>query len=140
MGEPAPLGRGKQFQREVQAAFADPEPGSSLTIFEHAFVHKSRAGRVDIILREDGELLGALEIKATNWDRIKPKNVTKNLWSHQHQLMRYIDNFLDAEKESVSPGIIYPKPPRDDALRKKIETYMEDRGIPVYWFSELGLG
>lgn len=140
MVEPAQLRRGKLFQRKVRVAFSGFESRQYQTLFEHSVAHKNRKGRADIVLTDDGDFLAVLEIKATKWNRIRTDNINRNLWRHQHQLLRYIDKFLEVDQLSVSPGIIYPQPPRDEALRKHIEAYLEDRGIPVYWFSELNLG
>ena len=38
-----------------------------------------------------------MEIKATDWDNVKPKNVRKNLGSHRRQVWKYIDAYLDGE-------------------------------------------
>ncbi len=137
MSEPAQLRRGKEFQKQVRLAWRDSRDPDHLRYrFEQDVTHKSRRGRADIIIGE-GETLAVLEIKATDWDRIKPGNVNKNLWRHQHQLLRYIDKFLEADQLNVSPGIVYPRPPRNPDLRQQIETHLEERGIPAYWFSEI---
>ena len=139
MTEPRRLKNGKIFQARVQKAFGVPEDWDYASIFEHTIRHNERGGRIDILLRDDKDFVAVFEIKATDWDRIKPKNVTKNLWSHQHQLLRYIDKFLQADDLSVCPGIVYPSAPRTTELRDRVESYLLDYGIPAYWFDELDL-
>jgi hypothetical protein len=34
----------------------------------------------------------------------------------------------------VRPGLIYPFPPRDGALRVRIEEYLSGHGIQAMWF------
>ena len=81
---------------------------------------------------DDENFAAVFEIKGTDWGRIKPRNVTHNLWSHQSQLMRDIDKFVEADKLSVCIGIIYPGALSDRELCEKFEAYLLDYGIPAY--------
>jgi hypothetical protein len=144
MTEPERLRRGKEFQRVVQDDFEKNSRGGCVTreaVVSLARSKKtgSKSGRADILIAEigDGDFVTVLEIKATNWDRIKPKNLKKNLWRHQHQLFSYIEKFLGVDKIAVCPGIIYPRPPRDIELRSAIESYLEEYGAPAYWYNEI---
>ena len=128
MVEPQRLRDGKLFQARVQRAFGLPAPKDHSAIFEHSIRHKDRGGRIDIFLRNEKDFAAVFEIKGTDRGRIKPLNVTRNLWSHQNQLMRCIDKFVEADKLNVRIGIIYPKAPRDGELRQRIETYLLDYG------------
>ena len=139
MVEPKRLRDGKRFQERVCNAFGIPQPRDYAAVFEHGISHKERFGRIDIFLHDDADFVAVFEIKATDWDRIKPRNVTKNLWSHQHQLLRYIEKFVDGDNLSVTPGIIYPSAPKSQDLRNRIETYLLSYGVPAYWFDELDL-
>lgn len=139
MAEPKQLKNGKVFQERVKRAFEVGENHDYASIFEQTIRHNERNGRIDILLRDDEDFVAVFEIKATNWDRIKSKNITKNLWSHQHQLLRYIDKFVHGDDLSVTPGIVYPSAPQDPDLRARIEGYLLEYGIPAYWFDELDL-
>ena len=152
MAEPKILKRGKDFQKRVQADFAvnsrDGTSRSEVPI-SYAYLHrrrenagrpgKSRAGggRADILITELGDFVTILEIKATDWDRIIPRNVTKNLWSHQRQLFRYVDKYLEVDGLDVCLGIIYPRPPTKAGLRERVESYLESYGVPAYWYNEI---
>ncbi len=143
MVEPAQLSRGKRFQKSVQADFVENSKSgivraearidlTALTNVRQAF------GRADILIAEDGDdFVTILEIKATDWDRIKPKNIKRNLWSHQHQIFMYIDQYVDHENLNVCTGIIYPYPPKTPGLRETIETYLESYGAPACWYNEI---
>ena len=139
MAEPQRFKDGKLFQARAQRAFGLPASKDYSAIFEHAIRHKDRGGRIDMFLRDEKDFAAVFEIKGTDWNRIKPRNVTRNLWSHQNQLMRHIDKFVEADKLNVCIGIIYPRAPEDGELRQRIETYLLDYGIPAYWFDELDL-
>ena len=143
MPEPAQLRRGKRFQRIVQADFvantkdttAQPEARLDLSMLSNV---RQAFGRADLLIAGDGDdFVTILEIKATDWDRIKPTNVKRNLWRHQHQIFMYIDRYLEHEKLSVCTGIIYPRPPKTPGLRELIESYLDDHGVPAYWYTEI---
>jgi hypothetical protein len=77
------------------------------------------------------------EIKATDWDRIKPKNRRRNLYRHWKQLIEYVEKFVEVDGFSVSLGIIYPEPPRTPGLREYVEETVEEYGACAYWFTEV---
>lgn len=137
--------RGKAFQRLVQADFEDHAADGAVwreaTLSLLGVKSARRAqGRADILITELGDMVGLYEIKATEWDRIAPANVKRNLWRHQNQLFAYVDKFLEVDSLSVCAGLIYPAPPRRPGLRAAIESYLEDYGVPAYWFSEIRSG
>ena len=144
MPEPKQLRRGKQFHRTVQRHFerygidgvVRAEKSVSLTIGLSCV----RKGRIDVLVDELGDFVAVFEIKATDWNRVKAKNVVRNLWSHQRQLFKYVDEYTEVMGSGVCLGIIYPRPPRGDSLREKIETYLAEYGVPAYWFSEIRSG
>lgn len=84
MKEPELLRRGKRFQKIVQADIASStgdgtvrcEAPVELLLNEAA---QRKRGRADILITELGNVVAVLEVKATDWDRIKPENVKRNL-------------------------------------------------------------
>jgi hypothetical protein len=141
--EPSQLKRGKKFQEIVQKDFMNHTVNSKAwkeerISFEGLEHIKQKSGRMDILITGLGDFVTILEIKATDWDRIKSKNVKRNLYRHQKQLFNYVDKYLDIDKLDVCLGIIYPKPPRKKGLRKFIESYLEENYcVPPYWFNEI---
>ena len=143
MPEPLQLKKGKKFQKIVQNDFsANSKDGrvipETFVSFKELKNIKQRSGRIDIFIDEISDFVTIVEIKATDWDKIKPKNINRNLYRHQKQIFRYIDKYVDVDKLDVCLGIIYPKPPVKKGLRKYLEKYMEDNyGLPVYWYNEI---
>jgi hypothetical protein len=142
MAEPQELKRGKAFQKQVQADFhKNSKDGTTRTEARISFADLPKIaqnwGRADILVDDLGDYVALYEIKATDWDRIVPKNVTKNLWRHQNQLLHYVDKFLEVDQLDVCLGIIYPLPPKKPGLRDRIESYLEAHGTPAYWYSEI---
>jgi len=91
---------------------------------------------MDILVDDIGDRVAVVEIKATNWDRILPRNITKNLGSHRRQIYKYIEKYLDGEGKTVCPGLIYPTEPETPGLKERIEEYLNDYGIAVAWYRD----
>ena len=138
MAEPEILRRGKRFHKLVQQEWLDEtkdgKPRPEFTIPQD-IAGIARRSRLDILVDELGDFVSIVEIKSTDWDTIKPKNRIKLLGSHRRQLWRYIDPYVDSGI-NVSPGMIYPAPPRTEGLRDIIEDYLNDWAIQVVWFHE----
>jgi hypothetical protein len=142
LAEPEQLKRGKKFQKVVQRDFQQHTKNGEVqseraVSFERLSQIRQKSGRMDILITELGDFVTILEIKATNWDKIKPKNIKKNLCRHKKQLFNYVDKYLNVDKLHVCIGIIYPEPPRKKGLREDIEEYLEEYGVPAYWYSEI---
>ena len=142
--EPEQLRRGKEFQKMVQEVYKSSKGG------EYTFIEKfvsfgavksirQKSGRMDIFVFETGDdYVTIIELKATNWDKIKEKNIKRNLYHHSKQLYRYIDKFMEVDGKDVCLAVIYPEPPKIPGLREFIEKCaMDNYSYPVYWYSEL---
>lgn len=140
--EPEQLRRGKEFHKKVQSNWERDIKDGNLNI-EHRInllpnskVKHVKTGRLDIFVDELGDFVSVVEIKSTDWEKIKTKNLRKLLSSHKRQVWKYIVKYLDEDKIDVCPGIIYPRAPKSDELKDFIETYLWDYGIPVVWYYE----
>lgn len=139
--EPSILLRGKRFHKRVQRDWQRTAQGAVrvehgiLVLSRHEGRLRQRRGRLDLFVGDIGDLVAVVEIKSTSWERIKPANRKSLLASHSRQVWRYVDRYLDADRIAVCPGIIYPRPPRDLALRVQVETYLNDRGLQVTWYN-----
>ena len=102
---------------------------------------KKVRGRMDIFISEDGDdYVTIIEIKGTDWDKIKRENIKKNLYRHSKQLFNYIDKYMKIDKLDICLAVIYPHPPKKKGLREYIEKCaMEDYSFPVYWYNEINL-
>jgi len=140
--EPKQLRRGKIFQREVQNDWAKTAEGRiniecTIPLLRPTGGRRQhRRGRMDILVDDIGDQVAVVEIKATNWDRILPRNITKNLGSHRRQIYKYIEKYLDGEGKTVCPGLIYPTEPETPGLKERIEEYLNDYGIAVAWYRD----
>ena len=80
--EPEVLRRGKRFHKRVQDDWQQTAEGNIQR--EHTIDLLSgrspngrrRRGRLDIFVDETSDYVSVVEIKATDWDRIKPANIT----------------------------------------------------------------
>ena len=138
--EPQRLRKGKEFHALVQSDWLETAEGAirrertiPLTLVEGRS-SRLRKGRMDLFVSELGDFVSVVEIKCTEWDRIRPANITKNLGSHRRQIWKYIVEFTDVEKSDVCAGVIYPSAPGKPGLKDRIEEYMGSYGIQVVWF------
>jgi len=141
--EPSNLKRGKAFHKKVQSDWTKTIRDGKLTLEQVIPLckHKGpfvihRKGRLDLFVDELGRLVSVIEIKSTNWNRVKPKNVGKLLSWHRTQLWKNVSTYLESEPTDVCPGLIYPFAPRDEGLKKRIEEYLNGYGIQVVWYEE----
>lgn len=133
--EPTQLSRGKDFHKKMQADWLNTAEGKIL--IEKAITKPTgRKGRIDIFVDEDGDKLVAVaEVKASDWDKMTDSAVRRNVRRQLKQIWDYIESQLNVKKD-VSPGIIFPKRPKDKERMRLIEELFEEEGIPVVWQDE----
>jgi len=135
--EPERLRRGKAFHRKIQEEWIESAEGIILP--EKTIRRlKGRRGRVDILVDDDsdGNHVAVVEIKASDWNRMKPKAVRRNTLRQVRQIWSYIDAQLELEGKEVSPGIIFPTKPSDPERLEAIEQIFHAWGIQVVWHDE----
>jgi len=127
------VGRGRQFEAWERSQWNGKI--NSTADFEAPTVWKGKRGRVDIRLKleEDGHMV-IVEIKATQWDKLKKHRVRPTALRHAHQIWRYIDAHLSPL--DVTPAIVYPSPPTRPGLKEQLEEILNERGIQVVWREE----
>jgi len=142
--EPEQLQRGKEFQRIVQKDYGKNSNGGGVEIEKHVSFEllekvRQKSGRMDIFISDlENGYVTIMEIKATDWDRIKSKNIKRNLYRHSRQLYRYIDKYMDVDELEVCPAMVYPKAPSKEGLRELVEQLaMDNYCFPVYWYDEI---
>jgi len=134
--EPEILKKGKQFHQLVQAEWEKTAEGLIKTekVMDR---QKKNKGRADIFVKEIGEnLVSIVEIKNTDWDNIKLENIHRNVKRQARQIWEYIEYQTDSEKISVSPGLIFPKIPKDPERLKLVESLFDQECIQVVWENE----
>ena len=134
--EPSQLQRGKSFHKKMQADWLDTAEGQIL--IEKAVTKPTgRKGRIDIFVDDDdsNNLVAFAEVKDSDWDKMTDSAVRRNVRRQIRQVWNYIESQLKTKKD-VSPGIIFPKQPKDKERMKLIESMFEEDGIPVVWQDE----
>ena len=133
--EPTQLRHGKAFHKKMQANWLNTAEGKIL--IEKAITKPTgRTGRIDIFVDDDGDKLVAVaEVKASDWDKMTDSAVRRNVRRQIKQIWDYIESQLKMKKD-VSPGIIFPKRPKDQERMRLIEEMFEEEGIPVVWQDE----
>ena len=142
--EPIQLRRGKAFHRLIQAEWKNEAEGR-INTEHHIIKPNGRRGRVDVFVNDeepDG-VVAIVEVKATDWDKIKAQNVRRNIRRQIRQIWNYIESqilngqfILTGEGKDVCPGIIFPKRPKSQKRMALIEELFLEEGIPVVWHDE----
>jgi len=132
--EPKRLRQGKAFHKKIQKEWLDSATGE--VILEKSITKPNgRKGRVDIFIGSDEKLVAIAEIKASDWDSMSSVAVRRNVRRQVRQIWNYIKSQLKLGKE-ISPGILFPKRPKDINRMKLIEQLFDEEGIPVVWEDE----
>jgi hypothetical protein len=141
--EPEILRRGKEFHRLVQKDWEVSARDGSIHA-EHAIallprsdrVRRQRQGRLDIFVDELGSFVTVVEIKGTDWDRVKASNRRRLVAKHRRQVWRYMEKYLDEDGLDVCGGIIYPRSPSEPGLKALVEDHLNDWGLQVVWYED----
>ncbi len=92
-------------------------------------------GRLDVFVSEDGsEVRAIVEVKHSDWDKMTPRAVQRNVRRQARQIWKYIE--LQPTLDGICPGIVFPKRPSDPKRLALIEDLFEEEGIPVVWEDE----
>jgi hypothetical protein len=136
------LAAGRIFHDTVQSAFLAGLVGA--TGFRERRWHLSagRHGRVDLaVVTDDHEMmLTVIEIKGTDWDKIRPDRVTRNLRAHLRQLQAYLDTAIDELQAgrwaAVAGALLYPARPENADRLAAIEAIAADQSIMLSWYQD----
>ncbi len=132
--EPERLTKGKAFHRKIQTQWQDTAEGEISV--EHGITKPSgRKGRIDIRAFDDeGDMVAVCEIKASDWDRMKPGAVRRNARRQIKQIWDYVE--AELKDRTVCPGVIFPARPKTPGRLEQIESLFNDEGISVVWEDE----
>lgn len=93
---------------------------------------KGKLGLMDPMLFDKHERHTiVVEIKASNWDKMKPHRVRPNALRHVRQLWRNIRAELN--DGAILPTVIYPGTPKTPGRKNQIEEILHEMGIQVVW-------
>ena len=120
--------RGKEFEELLEREWEKSQDGvvqREISI-ELDTGKKGRKGRIDILI-EDEEMALVLEVKSTDWDKVKRSRLREYALRHIRQLYRYVDAVIEKTGKAVCPGITYPEKPRQGDREKELLEIFEER-------------
>ena len=120
-------------RESVEAAFSTDPPSEGIFFWGQYTTEPRWYYFVD----EMNDFVSVVEIKSTDWDKVKERNRRKLVSSHRRQVLKYIEEFVDGENMDVCPGIIYPRSPSTPGLKEMIEHELNDYGLQVVWYDDL---
>lgn len=132
--EPIPLRQGKEVHKRIQKEWHKSAEDS---ITDEKTITKSsgRKGRIDIFVATNETLVAVAEVKCSDWDGMTLTAVRRNVRRQARQIWDYIESQLELGKD-VSPGVIFPKLPKDARRMKLVEQLFNEEGIAVVWEDE----
>lgn len=148
--EPKRLRAGKAFHKKIQKEWEDTAEGdvrreeTIKKLYARKLNTKKRKGkvsnikygRVDIFV-DAGDHVAIVEIKNSDWDRMTMPALRRNVKRQIRQIWEYMESvFESTNQKNVSPGVIFPKRPKDKNRMKLIEEMFEADFIPVVWSDE----
>jgi hypothetical protein len=132
--EPKPLRRGKEFHKKIQKEWVNTAEGE-VTPEKSTIKPSGRKGRMDVFVRCDETLVAIAEIKVSDWDVMTLTAIRRNVKRQARQIWDYIESQSELGKD-VSPGVIFPKRPKDHDRINLIEQMFNEEGISVVWGDE----
>lgn len=132
--EPTQLRKGKEFHKTIQDDW-HTSAGGEVTTEEPTTKPSGRKGRMDIFVETNEGLAAIAEIKNSNWDAMTLPALRRNVKRQTGQVWDYIEAQLEQGRD-VSPGVIFPRRPKDSNRLKLIEALFEEQGISVVWQDE----
>ncbi len=122
--------RGRKFEVWERSKWGTNENKDAL--FEASSEWEGKRGRIDIKLHDSDEgHTVVVELKATNWNKIKGDRVRSNALRHARQIWRYIE--AELRESPVLPAIIYPHIPKSIEKKEEVESILNERLIQVVW-------
>ena len=134
MEEPKELRKGKLLHKQIQAEWMDQAEGD-VQVEYHLTKPNGRAGRADILVDPELDMVAVAEIKSSDWDRMTIRALKANVRSQIRQILSYVDSQLSLGKE-VCPGVIFLERPQASERLDLIEKLFSDEGIQVVWNDE----
>lgn len=134
--EPDLLKDGKHYHAEVQQDWLGDDTIDGVVQTEvHIKKPSGRPGRIDVFVDTKDNLVVAIEIKSTQWDKITEKNVRRNVRKHIRQVWDYMESLMGPDNEGtpVAPALLYKYKPADPAKVEVIEALCEEFAVQVVW-------
>ena len=127
------MSRGRQFEQWEKLQWLKDAEGTPL--FETPADWKGKRGRVDIRIDipENNQVV-VVEIKASDWDKMKPHRVRPNALRHVNQVWRYIEAHVSPRE--VIPALVYPSAPKTPGRKEEIEAILDEYSIAAVWRDE----
>ena len=132
----AQIRRGRLFEQRERREWTPAKSGRpNRTAFEAVSLFDRRRGRIDIRLEWE-DLIVLLELKSTDWNRLKPHRIRPTALRHIAQLYRYVDGELENGNTGICHGIVYEHRPRLATRRQQLARIFSERCVQLVFRDE----
>jgi hypothetical protein len=135
------------FHRTVQTQFVADLVGAVASAERTIRLFNGRTGRVDLLVVTVGSerMAVIVEVKNTDWDKLRLERIRPNLRSHLRLLQNYLDTAASQIGEpdawdSAAGVLIYPRRPADANLVELITRTVESVALMLVWHDEATWG
>jgi hypothetical protein len=136
------LATGRAFHGTVQSAFLTDLTGATGFRERGWRLAAGGRGRVDLaVVTDDREkMLVIIEIKGTDWNKIRTGRVKPNVQRHIRQLLAYLDTAISeleaGQWEGVAGALLYPSRPASPETLACIQSAADEQAIMMTWYDE----
>ena len=136
------LATGRAFHNTAQSAFLTGLTGATGVRERGWRLASGSRGRVDLaVVTDDREkMLIVIEIKGTDWDKIRADRVKRNVQRHIRQLLAYLDTAISeleaGQWEGVAGALLYPSRPASPETLACIQAAADEQAVMVTWYDE----
>jgi hypothetical protein len=123
--------RGRRFEAEEKAGWG--HIAQKHIAFEASTSSGGKGGRIDIKIDENLGYIALVEVKATDWNKLRHHRIRPTAQRHARQVWRYAEDFVDSRGKDVCPAVVYEYEPKDSHIRAEVEQIFNDRMIQVVW-------
>ncbi|MBT63773.1 MAG: hypothetical protein CML13_11235 [Puniceicoccaceae bacterium] len=121
--------RGKAFERELENKWSASQ--GDVIQREVSVSNEGRKGRIDILIDEDPDIALILEVKSTDWDKIKRGRLREYALRHLRQLHRYVDAVMKTSSKTITIAITYPRRPRKEDRYRELMAIFDEIGASI---------
>lgn len=132
----AQIRRGRLFEEKERRGWNPEQSGNpDCTAFEVPSRLGRKRGRIDVRLKWN-DLVVLLELKSTDWNRLKPYRVRPTALRHIAQLYRYVDGELANGQTGIFHGIVYENRPHLGTRRQQLTHIFNESGVQLVFRDE----
>jgi len=133
--EPRRFRKGRDYEALEKSEWLTLEGDCEASFEKSVPLPSGRCGRIDVLIDTRDGSLTIIEIKSTDWDKIKQHRIRPNALRHIRQVIGYLMHFHERGRD-VCLAVCYPSAPSSSRRRRAIEDIFDEKRVQVVWTDE----